>query len=176
MSFSFKNFKLTKILLIFLLAACSSLQVEHDEINKKTRIYQYLSENFELKGVVDHQNNTTQIFLYTKIRNHSIVKQTPLILPDGTKIEGKTSYEYDSKASLGKWVNASSFSLNKAILKKILNEDEHVYNKEDIKVQVGLETLKINKAKISEFLSKLNAIEKQHTQKQHPDKQNTQKQ
>ncbi|AHH04300.1 Putative lipoprotein (plasmid) [Borrelia nietonii YOR] len=170
MSFSFKNFKLTKISLIFLFAACSSLKVEHDEINNKARIYQYLSKNFELKGVVDYQNNTTQIFLYTKIRNHSIVKQTPLTLPDGTKIEGKTSYEYDSKAPLGKWVNASSFSLNKAILKKVLNEDEHVYNKEDIKVQVGLETLKINKAKIREFLSKLNAIEKQHTRKQHPDK------
>ncbi|ASJ27652.1 oligopeptide permease-like protein [Borrelia turicatae] len=175
MLYSFKDLKLTKILLIFLLTACSSLQVEHDKINKTIRIYQYLSKNLELKGVVDYQNNTTQIFLYTKLRNHSIIKQTPLTLPDGTKIEGKTSYEYDNKSSFGKWVNTSSFSLNKTILEKVLNEDEYVYNKEDIKIQVGLETLQVNKAKIRDFLLKLNATEKQYTQKRHPNKENTQK-
>ncbi|UPA17392.1 oligopeptide permease-like protein (plasmid) [Borrelia coriaceae] len=172
MLFSFKNLKLTtKILLVFLLAACSSLQVEDDKINKKMRIYQYLSNNLELTGVVDYQNNTTQIFLYTKLRNHSIIKQTPLTLPDGTKIEGKTSYEYDSKASFGKWINTSSFSLNKAMLEKVLNEDEYVYNKEDIKIKVGLETLQVNKAKIRDFMLKLDAIEKQHTTKEHLEKQ-----
>ncbi|BDU63500.1 hypothetical protein BOFE_10400 (plasmid) [Candidatus Borrelia fainii] len=168
---SFKNLKLTKILLIFLITACSSLKdEEYDKINKTTRIYQYLNKNLELKGVIDHKNNTTQIFLYTKLRNHSIIKQTPLTLPDGTKIEGKTSYEYDNKSSSEKWVNTSSFSLNKTMLEKVLNEDEYVYNKENIKIQVGLETLQVNKAKIRDFLLKLNATEKQYTKKRHLDK------
>ncbi|QFP42393.1 oligopeptide permease-like protein (plasmid) [Borrelia miyamotoi] len=161
----FKNLKLIKILLFFLLAACSSLQqVEHDTIIKKIRIYQHLSKNLELKGVVDYQNKTTEIFLYSKLRNHSIINQTPLTLPDGTKIEGKTSYECDNNASTRNWINSSSFSLKKAMLEQMLNEDEYVYNKEEVKVQIGLETLKINKTKIRDFLLKLESTEKQHIQ------------
>ncbi|WP_024653054.1 hypothetical protein [Borrelia persica] len=167
--------KTIHFILFFLFIACSSLEVEHDTINKKTRIYQHLNKNLELKGVIDYQNNTTQIFLHAKLKNHSIIKQTPLILPDGTKIEGKTSYEYDSKSSLGKWINASSFSLDKNMLEKLLNEDEYVYNKEDIKVQIGLETLKMNKIKIRNFLIKLNTLEKQHTQSRSLNRHNIKK-
>ncbi|WP_024654478.1 hypothetical protein [Borrelia hispanica] len=175
MLYSFKNLKQTTMLLISLFLACSSIEIEHDTINKKVRIYQYLNKNLELKGVIDYQTNTTQIFLHTKLKNHSIIKQTPLILPDTTKIEGKTSYEYDSKSSTGKWVNASSFILNKTILEKLLNEDEYVYNKEDVKIQVGLETLKMNKAKIKNFLIKLNITEKQYIKNKHIEKQNIKK-
>ena len=165
----FKNSKLKKFLLFFLLvlfAACSSLQeIKHDDINKKIKIYQHLSENLELKGVVNYKNKTTKIFLYSKLRNHSIIKQTPLELPDGTSIEGKTSYEYNNGSALaGNWINSSSFNLTKAMLEKMLNEDEYVYNKEEIKVKVGLETLKINKKRIRDFLSTLDKTEKKYIQ------------
>ncbi|AWG43384.1 oligopeptide permease-like protein (plasmid) [Candidatus Borreliella tachyglossi] len=165
MLFSLKNSILTKIFLVLLLSACSSLKVEQDEFNSRLRVYQYLNKNSELKGVVDYKNNITRIFLYTKFRNHSIVQQTPLILSDGSKIEGKTSYEYDHNALFGNWINYSSFSVSRLTLEKMLREEEHIYNKEHIKMKIGLEELQINKAKIIDFLSMVDATEKQHTHK-----------
>ncbi|AYE37015.1 oligopeptide permease-like protein (plasmid) [Borrelia turcica IST7] len=165
MSFSFKNSKLTKVFLVLLFASCSSLKLEHDEFNSKLRVYQHLNKNCELKGVFDYKNKITKIFLYAKFRNHSIVKQTPLKLADGTKIEGKTRYEYNNNAFIGSWINYSSFSLNKIILEKMLKEEEHLYNKEHIKIQIGLEEVEINKSKLIDFLSMLDATEKKYAQK-----------
>ncbi|QMU99740.1 oligopeptide permease-like protein (plasmid) [Borrelia sp. A-FGy1] len=162
MSFSFKNSKSTKIFLAILFASCSSLRIEHDEFNSKLRVYQNLSKNCEIKGVFDYKNKITQIFLYTKFRNHSIISQTPLKLTDGTKIEGKTRYEYNNNAFIGNWINYSSFRISKSILEKMLEEEEYLYNKKHIKIQIGLEKIKINKSKLIDFLSMLNENEKKY--------------
>ncbi|WKC58608.1 oligopeptide permease-like protein [Borrelia sp. P9F1] len=166
--FFFQDLKLTKIygmFLVLLVASCSSLKSEHDEFNSKLRVYQNLNKNCELKGVFDYKNKITKIFLYTKFRNHSVVKQTPLKLQDGTKIEGKTWYEHKDNVFAGSWVNYSSFSINRLILEKMLGEEEHVYNREYAKIQIGLEEVQIKKSKLIDFLSMVNEAEKKYSQK-----------
>nr|WKT13847.1 oligopeptide permease-like protein [Borrelia sp. BU AG58] len=165
MLFFLKGSKLKGIFLVLLLTSCSSLKLEHDEFNSKLRVYQNLSKNCEIKGVFDYKNKTTKIFLYTKFRNYSIVKQTPLKLPDGSKIEGKTRYEYDNNIFAGNWINYSSFSLSKLALEKVLGEEGDLYNKEYTKIQVGLEEILIRKSKLIDFLSMVNETEKKYSQK-----------
>ncbi len=81
--------KFLKLLGFFLLISCTSLSVEHDQFGKTFRIYQSLNKNAELKGIFNYKTGITKIVLYTKFRNHSITEQNPLLLPDGTRIEGK---------------------------------------------------------------------------------------
>ncbi|UGQ16621.1 oligopeptide permease-like protein [Borrelia sp. RT5S] len=159
-----KIVSVSKIFLVLLVASCSSLKSEHDEFNSKLRVYQNLNKNCDLKGVFDYKNKITKIFLHTNFRNHSVVKQSPLKLPDGTKIEGKTRHEHSSNIFAGSWINYSSFSLSKLALEKILGEEEHVYNKEYAKIQIGLEEVQIKKSKIIDFLSMINETEKKYSQ------------
>ncbi len=88
--------KFLKLLVFFLLISCTSLNVEHDQFGKTFRIYQSLNKNAELKGIFNYKTGITKIVLYTRFRNHSITEQNPLLLLDGTKIEGKVSYKRDN--------------------------------------------------------------------------------
>ncbi|AJA90685.1 oligopeptide permease-like protein (plasmid) [Borreliella chilensis] len=151
--------KFLKLSVFFLLISCTSLNVEHDQFAKTFRIYQSLNKNVELKGIFNYKTGITKIVLYTKFRNHSITEQTPLLLSDGTKIEGKTSYQRDDNHFFGNWINYSSFILSKLVLEKMLKEEDASYKNDKVKIKIGLEDLSLKKSKIIDFLVMVESIE-----------------
>ncbi|SCW40573.1 hypothetical protein SAMN02983004_00971 [Borreliella japonica] len=151
--------KFLKLLLFFLLISCTSLNVEHDQFGKTFRIYQSLNKNAELKGIFNYKTGITKIVLYTKFRNHSIAEQTPLLLPDGTRIEGKISHKRDNNHFYGNWINYSSFVLSKSLLERMVKEEDASYKNDEIKIKIGLEDLSLKKYKILDFLVMIESIE-----------------
>ncbi|AZA27309.1 MULTISPECIES: hypothetical protein [Borreliella] len=148
-----------KLLIFFLLISCASLNVEHDQFGKIFRIYQSLNKNAELKGIFNYKTGITKIILYTKFRNHSITEQTPLLLSDGTRIEGKVSQKRDNNHFFGNWINYSSFVLSKSLLEKMVKEEDASYKNDEIKIRIGLEDLSLKKHKILDFLVMVESIE-----------------
>lgn len=151
--------KFLKLFVFFLLISCASLNVEHDQFGKTFRIYQRLNKNAELKGIFNYKTGITKIFLYTQFRNHSITEQTPLFLPDGTRIEGKISHKRDDNHFFGNWINYSSFALSKPLLEKIVKEEDASYKNDTVKIKIGLENLSLKKYKILDFLVMVESIE-----------------
>ncbi|AIJ30211.1 MULTISPECIES: hypothetical protein [Borreliella] len=151
--------KFLKLLVFFLLISCTSLNVEHDQFGKTFRIYQKLNKNAELKGIFNYTTGITKIFLYTQFRNHSIIEQTPLLLSDGTRIEGKISYKRDDNHFFGNWINYSSFVLSKSLLEKMIKEEDASYKNDTVKIKIGLEDLILKKHKILDFLVMVESIE-----------------
>ncbi|WNY68180.1 oligopeptide permease-like protein [Borreliella carolinensis] len=151
--------KFLKLLVFFLLISCASLKVEHDQFGKAFRIYQSLNKNAELKGIFNYKTGLTKIVLYTRFRNHSITEHTPLLLPDGTRIEGKVSYKRDNNHFFGNWINYSSFVLSKSLLEKTIKEEDASYKNNEVKIKVGLEDLSLKKYKILDFLVMVESIE-----------------
>lgn len=151
--------KFLKLLGFFLLISCTSLSVEHDQFGKTFRIYQSLNKNAELKGIFNYKTGITKIVLYTKFRNHSITEQNPLLLPDGTRIEGKISYKRDNNHFFGNWINYSSFVLSKSLLEKMIKEEDASYKNDEVKIKIGLEDLSFKKYKILDFLVMVESIE-----------------
>ncbi|MBB6043388.1 oligopeptide permease-like protein (plasmid) [Borreliella yangtzensis] len=151
--------KFLKLFAFFLLISCASLNVEHDQFGKTFRIYQRLNKNAELKGIFNYKTGITKIFLYTQFRNHSITEQTPLFLPDGTRIEGKISHKRDDNHFFGNWINYSSFALSKPLLEKIVKEEDASYKNATVKIKIGLEDLSLKKYKILDFLVMIESIE-----------------
>ncbi|WPM06335.1 oligopeptide permease-like protein (plasmid) [Borreliella sinica] len=159
MKFYKNQLKISKLLIFFFLASCTSLNVEHDQFGKIFRIYQSLNKNAELKGIFNYKTGITKIVLYTKFRNHSITEQTPLLLPDGTKIEGKISHKRDDNHFFGNWINYSSFVLSKSLLERMIKEEDASYKNDEIKIRIGLENLILKKHKILDFLVMVESIE-----------------
>ncbi|WKC87620.1 oligopeptide permease-like protein [Borreliella japonica] len=151
--------KFLKLLVFFLLISCTSLNVEHDQFGKTFRIYQSLNKNAELKGIFNYKTGITKIVLYTKFRNHSIAEHTPLLLPDGTRIEGKISHKRDNNHFFGNWINYSSFVLSKSLLERMVKEEDASYKNDEIKIKIGLEDLSLKKYKILDFLVMIESIE-----------------
>lgn len=151
--------KFLKLLMFFLLISCTSLNVEHDQFGKIFRIYQSLNKNTELKGIFNYKTGITKIVLYTKFRNHSITEQTPLLLSDGTRIEGQVSHKRDNNHFFGNWINYSSFVLSKSLLEKMVKEEDASYKNDEIKIRIGLEDLSLKKHKILDFLVMVESIE-----------------
>ncbi|ACN53258.1 oligopeptide permease-like protein (plasmid) [Borreliella spielmanii] len=148
-----------KFLGFLLLISCTSLNVEHDQFGKTFRIYQSLNKNAELKGVFNYKTGITKIVLYTKFRNHSITEQSPLLLPDETKIEGRTSYKRDNNYFFGNWLNYSAFVLSKSLLERMIKEEDASYKNNEVKIRIGLEDLSLKKYKILDFLVMVESIE-----------------
>ncbi|WKC74761.1 oligopeptide permease-like protein (plasmid) [Borreliella yangtzensis] len=151
--------KFLKLFVFFSLISCASLNVEHDQFGKTFRIYQRLNKNAELKGIFNYKTGITKIFLYTQFRNHSITEQTPLLLPDGTKIEGKISHKRDDNHFFGNWINYSSFVLSRPLLEKMIKEEDASYKNATVKIKIGLEDLSLKKYKILDFLVMVESIE-----------------
>lgn len=151
--------KFLKLLMFFLLISCTSLNVEHDQFGKIFRIYQSLNKNAELKGIFNYKTGITKIVLYTRFRNHSITEQTPLLLSDGTRIEGQVSHKRDNNHFFGNWINYSSFVLSKSLLEKMIKEEDASYKNDEIKIRIGLEELSLKKYKILDFLVMVESIE-----------------
>ncbi|WKC78427.1 oligopeptide permease-like protein (plasmid) [Borreliella turdi] len=151
--------KFLKLLVFFLLMSCTSLNVEHDQFAKTFKIYQNLNKNAELKGIFNYKTGITKIVLYTRFRNHSITEHTPLLLSDGTRIEGKISHKRDNNHFFGNWINYSSFVLSKFLLEKMIKEEDASYKNDEIKIKIGLEDLSLKKYKILDFLVMVESIE-----------------
>ncbi|WKC79352.1 oligopeptide permease-like protein [Borreliella tanukii] len=151
--------KFLKLLVFFLLISCNSLNVEHDQFGKIFRIYQSLNKNAELKGIFNYKTGITKIVLYTRFRNHSITEHTNLLLPDGTRIEGKISHKRDNNHFFGNWINYSSFVLPKSLLEKMIKEEDASYKNDMVKIKIGLEDLSLKKYKILDFLVMIESIE-----------------
>ncbi len=154
-----RSIKIFKIVNVFLLISCTSLNVEHDQFGKIFRIYQSLNKNAELKGIFNYKTGITKIVLYTRFRNHSITEQTPLLLSDGTRIEGQVSHKRDNNHFFGNWINYSSFVLSKSLLEKMIKEEDASYKNDEIKIRIGLEELSLKKHKILDFLVMVESIE-----------------